>query len=473
METGFTRRNFLSTTGAGLAGMALASPINSLLSLSGDKGRKISGKGGNKVRVALVGTGSRGCATWGERLIHPYKKYVEMAGICDINHKRLEVAKKLIRTNAPAYHSSEFDRMVKETKPDLVIITTPDCYHASYAVRAMKLGCDVLVEKPLATEADQCQAILDAEKRTGRTVWVAFNARHGAGTMEIKRILDSGELGKLISAEFHEFLDIDHGAAYFRRWHGKKEFSGSLLVHKASHHFDQLNWWLEAEPVEVNAYGKVAFYGSNNSFRGTKCRGCPFRDRCDFYWDITQNERYMQLYVACEDVDRYYRDSCVWANDISTYDTQTVEVVYNNGVLLSYTLNAYMPYEGQRIAFNGRKGRLDAQNFQRQSWDVPYSTEIRVSKNFKDSELKLLGGRGGVDTGAGKSGHGGSDGRLKDILFVPEMPDSMNQIAGSRAGVASSLIGIAAVRSIETGKPVRIEDLIDYPTSWGFWNTAS
>ena len=89
-----TRRNFLSTTSAGLAGIALADPLSSFLSLSNDEGRKITGKGGNKVRVSLVGTGSRGSATWGERLIHPYSKYVEMVGLCDINNKRLEVAKK-------------------------------------------------------------------------------------------------------------------------------------------------------------------------------------------------------------------------------------------------------------------------------------------------------------------------------------------------------------------------------------------
>ena len=65
-------------------------------------------------------------------------------------------------------------------------------------------------------------------------------------------------------------------------------FSGSLLCHKASHHFDQMNWWLESEPVEVNAFGKVAFYGKNHSFRSTHCRKCSFTDQCRFYWDITK-----------------------------------------------------------------------------------------------------------------------------------------------------------------------------------------
>ena len=76
--------------------------------------------------------------------------------------------------------------------------------------------------------------------------------------MEMKRILSSGELGKIISIEYQEYLDTSHGASYFRRWHGKIKNSGSLLVHKSSHHFDLINWLLEADPVEVQAMGKVA-----------------------------------------------------------------------------------------------------------------------------------------------------------------------------------------------------------------------
>jgi len=476
-----SRRDFLLKTGAGIAGVALSNPIASVFAQSENLSRKIIRKG-RKVRVVLVGTGSRGTATWGSRLISSYSDYVEMVGLCDINMKRVKVGKELIGTDAPVFHSTGFDHMIEKTRPDLVIITTTDCFHADYAVRAMELGCDVLSEKPLATEADQCQRILDAEAKTGKTVWVFFNVRHFGHAMQTKKILDSNELGKLISAEFHEYLDVYHGASYFRRWHGRKKFSGSLLVHKASHHFDKINWWMNAEPVEVSAFGKVAFYGSNNAFRGEKCRGCPHQDRCDFYWDITKSERYMKLYVDCEDEDHYIRDDCVWDHDITSYDSQTVQVKYDNGVLLNYSLNAYMPYEGQQIAFNGTEGRLDIRNYHRQSWEVPYDSELRISKNFKKSRTMKIGGEEGIDITTGKEGvetfkaqgekggHGGADGHAKDLLFVPGKADPLNQIAGSRAGVSAALIGIAARKSIESGgKTIKISDLINYPTTWNWW----
>ncbi|MEE8256836.1 MAG: Gfo/Idh/MocA family oxidoreductase [Acidobacteriota bacterium] len=411
-----------------------------------------------KMKLAMVGTGSRGSGTWGRRLLQTHSDYVEMVGFCDINPKRLAQAPAYCNVDAPTYVARDFDRMVRETKPDAVIITTPDSFHVPYAIRTLELGADVISEKPLATDAEQCQALLEAEIRTGKTVFTTFNARHGIAAEEIKRILLSGELGRIISAEFAEYLDVNHGASYFRRWHGKMRFSGSLLCHKASHHFDQMNWWLESEPEEVNAFGKVAFYGKNHSFRSTHCRKCSFTDQCRFYWDITKSPRMMELYVANEDADGYLRDGCVWDNDIDTYDSMSVEVKYANDVLLTYSLNTFMPYEGQRIAFNGEKGRLDMRRYQRQPWKVKGAADFRLTKSFEGTKTWTVASSRGE--------HGGSDVKLKDLLFKPGAEDPTGKLAGSRAGIMSSLIGIAARQSIETGRRVKIRDLVDFPATW-------
>lgn len=460
-----SRRAFLQRGSSLAAGATLADSLARAAPAAASPGAS-TGTGSARRRAVLVGTGNRGTATWGRDLVRGYSEQVELVGLCDINPKRVAVARELIGVQAPTYLARDFDRMVRETKPDVVIVTTTDSFHADYVVRALELGCDVLSEKPLATEADQCQRILEAEARTGKRVLVTFNARHGRSAEEIKRILMSGVLGRITAAEYEEYLDVDHGASYFRRWHGLARYSGTLLVHKASHHFDQMNWWLEAEPVEVNANGKVAFYGHNNPFRGAQCRGCPHQEKCDFYWDITKSERDMKLYVECEDADGYVRDDCVWDNDIDSYDTMSVEVRYDNDVLLSYSLVAYSPYEGQSISFTGERGRLDVRIYSRQPWDVPYQADFRLTESFKGSRAWRVGEKGTVDLGEG--GHGGSDDRLKNLIFKPGTPDPMGQLAGSRAGVMSSLIGIAARQSIETGQRVRIADLIRFPQSW-YW----
>ncbi len=411
-----------------------------------------------KTKVALVGTGSRGSYTWGKELIDGYSQWVDMVGLCDINPKRMDYAKKYMGTNAKTYFAGDFDRMIQETQPDYVIVTTTDSFHVDYIVRAMELGRKVISEKPVATETEQCQRIVDAEHKTGKDVTVGFNMRFMNGSKEIKEILDSGQLGKILSVEFQEYLDQSHGASYFRRWHGKIKYSGSLLVHKASHHFDLVNWLIDAEPVEVQAMGKVAFYGHNHSFRSLNCRTCPFTDKCNYYWDMSKDESMMNLYGNCEDVDGYFRDGCVWDNEIDSYDTCSVHVNYDNGTLLTYSMNTNLPYEGQYISFTGETGRLDVRLFGRQPWDEKAPIEIRLSEDMKTSKVISL------QTSSG--GHGGADERIKDLIFKPDVKDELGRKAGSRAGIMSSLIGIAARQSIETGSKVKLDDLVHFPTTW-------
>ncbi|MCK5103489.1 MAG: Gfo/Idh/MocA family oxidoreductase [Cyclobacteriaceae bacterium] len=417
---------------------------------------KVSGK----QKLAMVGTGSRGKGMWGKSLIDSYSDHLEFVGLCDANLKRADVVRTQMGLDVPLYHSSEFSKMIHEQKPDAVIVTTTDCFHAPYTKKALELGCNVISEKPLVTNEQQAQEILDAEKKSGKKITTTFNARFGASSEEIKKVISSGVLGKIISVEFQEYLDTDHGASYFRRWHGKKRYSGSLLVHKASHHFDQINWWIEDDPDIVFANGRVAFYGKNNAFRHRNCRECPFASKCDFYWDITKDQGMMDLYVSCEKEDGYLRDGCVWDNEIDTYDSMTVEVKYKSGILLSYSLNAFMPYEGQRIAFNCEKGRLDVRNFHRQPWEVKHSAEFRLTENFKKTKTWTVQ--------SGEGGHGGSDEKLKDLIFLQGKPDPLGQLANSRAGVMSSLIGIAAGKAIENGQPVKIDDLVKFPLTWGW-----
>ena len=93
-----------------------------------------------------------------------------------------------------------------------------------------------------------CRKILEAERRTGRRVDVAFNYRFSPTSKLIKQVLLSGVIGEIASVDFHWYLDTQHGADYFRRWHAFQACSGSLFVHKATHHFDLLNWYLGLGP---------------------------------------------------------------------------------------------------------------------------------------------------------------------------------------------------------------------------------
>jgi predicted dehydrogenase len=434
---GVTRREFVTAVGGAAVGTALAGSS--------------TGAAQARRRYAIIGTGVRGIGMWGRPVLQQYSDVVEMVGLCDINPLRVEVAKRQMGASCPTF--TDFDQMMDTAKPDLLMITTVDGFHSHYIVKALERGIDVMTEKPMVTDEVQCQAVLDAEKKAGRSVIVTFNYRYAPKHQTIKELLMSGAIGKVTSVDFSWYLDTTHGADYFRRWHRLRAKSGSLWVHKASHHFDLINWWLDADPVTVSAFGGLQNYGKSGPFRHTTCRGCPHQSKCSYFWDITRNKDLMDLYVGCESADGYTRDGCVYKEDIDIFDTMNAIVRYSNGVSMSYSVNTFMPIEGYRVAFNGTKGRFEIRDFERQAWDAGTDTEMYLIHNFgKRERIEPKGSNAG--------GHGGGDTRLRDLIFRRADAPAHMRLPNSRAGATACLTGIAACRSIDEKRPIQIADLV-------------
>jgi predicted dehydrogenase len=436
-----SRRNFVKTVGTA----AVASVV-----LNESAGASSSAA---KRRYAIIGTGDRATTMWGQPLIEDYPDLLEFVGLCDINPKRVEAARKILGVTCPTF--TDFDRMCDQVKPDLLMVTTVDGFHSNYITNALDRGIEVMTEKPMVIDERQCQVVLDAERRTKKNIVVTFNYRYAPKHQKIKEVLMSGAIGKIISVDFSWYLDVYHGSDYFRRWHRLKSKSGSLWVHKATHHFDLMNWWLDADPVEVSARAGLEVYGRNGLFRGTNCRSCPHTQKCRFFYDMTKDDLRMKLYAACEAADGYYRDGCVFREDIDIYDTMAAIVKYSNGAQMSYSLNAFMPFEGYRVAFNGELGRLEVRDYERQPWQADKESEMYLTKSFGQREK--------IDVPEVSAGHGGGDARIRDLIFKKTEVPSYMRLPDSRAGALSCLTGIAARHSVELKRPVRISELITLP----------
>jgi len=471
VKQSMTRRNFLATSGAALVGSALINPASELRAATAVTSPRQAKDG---LKLAMVGTGSRGTSMWGRGLTERYPE-IKFVGLCDSNPGRVEAGREIIGANCPTYSDlknpmAAFEKMIAETKPDMLVVTTVDATHNEYIVRGMELGVNVLTEKPMTTDEAKVQQILDAEKRTGRKTRVTFNYRYSPHRAKIWELLRAGEIGELTSVDFHWYLDTRHGADYFRRWHRLVEKSGSLWVHKASHHFDLLNWWIDSDPETVYALGSLDFYGKNGTYRAENCRTCPHTQTCPFYFQLDRpimsaamqdaagvNRQaafvnpYKRLYIDCEQHDGYLRDGCVFKNDINIFDKMAATIKYANGVQVAYSLTAYSPYEGYRIAFNGTKGRLDAWVQESNPVQDRDYDEIVLFRNFSRRQY--------IQIPYGTSGHGGGDDLLRDQIFIPGTPDPFKQCAGTRDGAFACLIGIAARNSIAAGQPVKIADL--------------
>jgi len=257
------RRSFLKANGVAAGSMMAYSALGSTTSVLENMAKEQQ----KKIRYALVGCGIRGTDMWIRQLINSgYKEYIDFVGLCDTNPGRLELARRATQTDCPVF--SDFDEMLKQTRPDVVMVTTTDATHDEFIIKAVNAGVDVVTEKPMTTDEDKCQAIIDAQARTGKKVTVTFNYRYSPHRAKIYELIRAGEIGEITSVDFNWYLDVYHGADYFRRWHGYLKDGGTLLVHKSTHHFDLLNWFVSDTPVKVNAFGSRRFYGTNQPSGG-------------------------------------------------------------------------------------------------------------------------------------------------------------------------------------------------------------
>ncbi len=423
-------------------------------------------------KYVQVGTGSR-ARMYYEAICTTFRDTCDLAGLCDLSQTRMDYTNKVIQEKyghdpVPTYLYTEFDRMIDEIKPDVVIVTSIDRTHHQYIIRAMEKGCDVITEKPMTIDEKSAQEIIDAQKRTGRHIRVTFNYRYAPTNTKVRELIMDGTIGEVFSVHFEWLLNTTHGADYYRRWHRNKANSGGLLVHKSTHHFDLVNFWLGDKPETVFAFGKLNFYGKQNAERrGVKdfyyrCYGSD-QAKCDpFAIDLEGSEMFRELYLKAEKDSGYIRDRSVFGDDISIEDTMSVLVRYQNGAQLSYSLNSYMPWEGYRISFNGSGGRIEYQ----------VREQAYINGGGKQSDegaqeltsimvYPLFGEPYQVEAAKGVGSHGGGDSVLLNDIFGIPGEDRFHRAASHVDGALSILTGVAANKSIASGLPVNLRDLLD------------
>jgi len=424
-------------------------------------------------RYAIVGLGGRSRFYY-QALAGQYRETSQIVGFCDINYTRMNYANKVLAEKfgyppVKTYHAYDFERMIEETKPDIVIVTSIDRTHDRYIVSAMNLGCDVITEKPMTIDEVRCQKILDTVKATGRQLRVTFNYRYAPYNTKIRELIMNDAIGEVNSVHFEWLLNTTHGADYFRRWHRDKRNSGGLLVHKATHHFDLVNFWLGTRPKIVFAMGDLMFYGRENAekrgIRNLYYRAYGSENAKDdpFALHLEKNPQLTQMYLEAEAEDGYLRDQSVFGDGISIEDTMAVMVRYENRAMMTYSLNAYLPWEGYRVAFNGTKGRIEAEVREASYINAGSNASVEgVVKSKNITVYPMFGEPYVVPVEEAKGGHGGGDPKLLEDLFGEKRPDPFNRAASHIDGAYSILTGIAANRSIQTGLPVRIDDLVKF-----------
>jgi predicted dehydrogenase len=322
---------------------------------------------------------------------------------------------------------------------------------------------------------------------------VAFNYRYNPLHERVRELLAQGVVGRIGSVHFEWLLDVRHGADYFRRWHRDKANSGGLLVHKASHHFDLVNWWIGARPTRVYAEGRLFFYGpagaENGYDRGyARAHGDPSADGDPFALALSDNPRLRELYLDAEADDGYVRDRNVFAPGVSIEDDMSVLARYSTGATMTYHLHAYAPWEGYRVMVNGSAGRLELEVVESDHVSPATARSVKGGPAQMGARQALApaalhgaqaapeGGRvrlsvhpfwrppyDATPADLVREGHGGADARMTATLFGhhDNGPDPLGRSATARDGALALLTGLAANASLSTGAPVDVAELLD------------
>jgi len=467
-------------------------------------------------RYAVVGAGAR-AETFVRFLVTAHAEQAELVAFADVNLKRVAAHNRWLaelgHPAVPAYHADDFARMLDEQRVDTVIVTSMDATHERYIVGALDADRSVITEKPMTTTAESCTRILVAARRAREraavagtpapTCAVAFNYRYNPTHVKVRELLASGAIGTIGSVHFEWLLDVRHGADYFRRWHRDAANSGGLLVHKSSHHFDLVNWWLSARPTRVFAANRLFFYGPGRSHgydRGyERAYGSPAAKGDPFALDLQRQPRMRELYLEAESEDGYIRDRSVFAPGVTIDDDMAVLVQYDSGATMTYHLHAYAPWEGYRLMVNGSRGRLELEVVEtayvapptddpggmrgteppagsgiaalypghsgvengwtkltlHPFWQPPSTVEI--------PEATEAPGHAQVRQGAGREAHGGGDARLAADLFSGSAltVDPLGRRATEVDGALALLTGLAANASSAAGRPYDVAELVD------------
>ena len=430
-------------------------------------------------RYALIGTGHR-AHMYLEAMRGEHADVAELVAWSDTNPGRLDFYEaELTAENRPVplrFAPDELERTIVEQRIDRVIVTSPDFTHADLVSRSLLAGADVVVEKPITIGVEGLRQIAAAIEESGRGVVTTFNYRYSPRNSALRELIQSGAIGDVTSVHFEWVLDTVHGADYFRRWHRDKQSSGGLLIHKASHHFDLVNWWIDASPRRVYASGGLRFYGAENAAaRGLGSRTPRNTSAGDpFVLDMAADPRLKGLYLDNEHLDGYVRDRDVFDTGITIEDNLALLVDYDSGATMSYSLNAHSPWEGYRVSVNGTEGRAELEVVERGAVLIGDDGVVVVDPSATPSaglgdDLRPAGERlvlqrhweaaVEVPIPDGIGSHGGGDAYLLDHVFNRVTIDPLARPAGYGDGVKAVSVGIAGNLSLATGAPVLIESL--------------
>jgi predicted dehydrogenase len=424
--------------------------------------------------VSILGCGSRGVDTYGRCMKENASDCFKIVSLCDNNAQKLKLAQVDFGVDEKNcfLNAEEF---FKEKRSDALVIATQDRDHVSMCIKALELGYDILLEKPISPLEEELYALLEANKKYNRKIVVCHVLRYAPAFLKIKEILDSGAIGKIVCIDWLEQVAYWHQAHSFVRgnWRNDEETSPMIMA-KCCHDLDLLQYYADSKCETVYSVGNLSFFKKENQPEGAadRCADCKYIHDCvysadrlyiekwkkDFDWvkdkpDVDDNARKqgwpfnvvdLSKPITEESMRKAYSASgygqCVFACDNNVVDNQTVLMKFENGITAHLTMTGFTALPGRKMTFHGTLGEVEMDE---------ENDYIRISRYGKGTEffsIKEILKVALNDT----FGHGGGD-----LMMVK---DFYKALAGEgemgttlECSIESHLMALAAEKSRVTG----------------------
>ena len=415
------------------------------------------------VTVMVIGAGNRGYTY--ARYAEKFPQSMKVVGVADLNPYRRERLQK--KHNIPAENIFEdFNEALSKPKfADAVVIATPDNLHYEPCMKALALGYDVLLEKPVAPTEKECRDILKQARKYDRIVGVCHVLRYAPYFRALKEVVDSGAIGDLVSIQHMEPIEYGHMAhSYVRGNWPLSEKTTPIILAKSCHDLDIMRWIVNKPCETIAAEGSLYLFRPENMPEGAteRCidnvdgKDCPHEKECPYSAKHVYLERKKHLYVfdvpgndpklIREKLKTTNYGRCVFRCNNDQCDHYVAAIRFKDGVTASFTMDAFTPWGGRRTRIMGTKGYIEGDMKTFKFYDFRSGhTSVWDQKVNEIADYK-------------GSGHGGGDHALvRDFLRAVSTHDESKLSSTIEVSIESHVMGFMAEKSRKSMKKVKVE----------------
>ena len=368
-----------------------------------------------KLTAVLIGAGNRG-TTYTDKM-YELPEMFKVVGVAEpVESRRNYIRDKHGIDEAMCF--DDFKPLFAQGKvADFAIISTMDQLHFEPAMMAIKLGYNILLEKPVSPNPAECKIIAEEAEKYGVKILVCHVLRYTPFFNTLKDIIDSGKIGDVVSINHEECVGNVHMSHSFVRgnW-GNSDRSSCMLLQKSCHDMDILQWLLGKKCKKVQSFGSLTHFTAKNAPEGAPeycIEGCPHADTCYYnavklYLDDKENDWFRttctkQTEPTDEMVEEAIRTTqygkCVYKCDNNVVDHQTVNLLFDDDITVTFTMNPFN-LGGRFIHIMGTKGELRAALDDNDTPIEIFDFDTRKTTEIPMSGLDgIAGGHGGGDEG--------------------------------------------------------------------------